>query len=197
MVAEWLIGHWIELAGALLGVLYVFLAARQNIWCWPVGILNVGLYIVVFFYSGLYGDMALQTFYLFMGIYGWYRWSRGGTSQGKEGMKISRISPQLLFFLIVVSALGSFVFGYILTLTPSSIPYWDGTTTALGLVCTWMTARKILENWIGWVIADLLSAGIYVYKELYLTVGLYLVLTTMAVFAYRQWLRDYKKKEEN
>lgn len=194
-MSTWLEGNWLELTGAMLGVAYVLLAMRQSIWCWPVGILNVSLYIGVFFSARLFGDMVLQAFYLVMGIYGWYQWKYGKSKGlGGKGLPISRIPAHLAVTALVATALMSVVFGNILSGTVSTLPYWDGTTTALGLTGTWMTARKYLENWLVWVFADLLSAGIYVYKELYPTVGFYILLTIVAAIAYRQWKRDMKQQ---
>ncbi|MCF8302078.1 MAG: nicotinamide riboside transporter PnuC [Bacteroidales bacterium] len=195
-ILNWLLANYIELAGSLLGILYVILAARQSIWCWPVGIVNVTLYIIVFYSADLFGDMALQAFYLIMSFYGWYKWVKGSEESAEAELKISNIPKKLFIYALVATVAMSLLFGYILTFTPSDIPYWDGATTALGLTGTWMTARKYIENWAVWIFTDTLCVGIYIYKELYLTVGFYFVMTIMAIIAYRQWSKDFKRQEE-
>ncbi|MCD4735884.1 MAG: nicotinamide riboside transporter PnuC [Bacteroidales bacterium] len=190
---EWLVLNRIELIASVLGILYVLLALRQNILCWPVGIANVALYIFVFYDAGLFGDMALQAFYLVMGFYGWYAW-KSNKSAESEKLKISKISLKTLIFIIILSAFCTYLFGYILSRTISTIPYWDGATTALGLAGTWLTARKYLENWLWWIFTDMLCVGIYIYKELHLTVIFYSVMTIMAAIAWFKWKKDYKKQ---
>lgn len=188
---EWLANNWIELTASVLGVAYVFLALKQKVLCWPVGIVNVGMYIYVFFQARLYGDMALQAFYLVMGFYGWYRWSFGKNS-GEEKLPIVRIKRRTGIVLAILTAISTIIFGIILTASSSSIPYWDGATTALGLAATWMTARKHLENWLVWVFTDLLCTGIYIYKELHMTSVLYFVLAIVAIFGWYEWKKNLR-----
>src|SRR5665647_746121 len=102
---KWLSGNYIELLGAILGIIYVFFSIRQNILTWPVGLLTSALYIWVFFYSKLYADMGLQMYYVFISIYGWYEWLRGNSSNNSDGLKVSRLSLKLGFVLALVSLL--------------------------------------------------------------------------------------------
>jgi len=187
---EWLLDNWIELIASLFGVVYVLLALKQSVWCWPAGIINVGLYIFVFYQARLFGDVALQAFYLLISFYGWYNWIFG-RSEGQATLPVIRLERSTGMVLLVITVSGSILFGYILSLSSSSIPYWDGATTALGLAGTWMIARKYLENWLVWIFTDLLCTGIYLYKELYLTAGLYLLLAFVAVAAWFEWKKRY------
>lgn len=189
----WLAEHWIELLASLLGILYVLLALKQNIWCWPVGLVNVALYILVFYRARLFGDMVLQGFYMVMAVYGWYNWKYGKSGQEADTLKITKIPLKTFGVMILLTAAASWGFGYVLSRTVSTIPYWDGATTALGLAGTWMTARKYLENWLFWIFTDLLCVGVYFYKGLHLTVVFYAVLAVMAGIAYIEWRKEYKK----
>jgi len=192
MVIAWLSDNYIELLASVLGILYVILAIRQNIWCWMAGIINVALYIFIFLNARLYGDMALQVFYLLMSIYGWYSW-KFGKSKNKEVLVVTRLTQNFTFLLLVILTILSVGFGYLLSFTNSDIPYWDGLTTALGLIATWMIARKIIENWLVWIFTDLLCVGIYYYKELYPTAIFYLIMAILAVVAYYKWKKDMRK----
>jgi nicotinamide mononucleotide transporter len=172
------------------------LATRQNVWCWTAGIVNVLMYIVVFYRSGLYGDSALQVFYLFMSFYGLFLWVR--KNDDKSGaVSISTTSSVKWIQLSFLTLFSTLLFGYTLdNFTDSSIPYWDGLTTALGLFATWMTARKLIENWLVWIFTDLLCTGIYFYKELYTTMVFYFILAILAVNGYYQWKKQMQRLAE-
>ncbi len=197
MIWEWILINYVEILGSIFGVLYVILAIKQKIWCWIFGIINVFLYIFVFFASGLYGDMVLQTFYLFMSVYGLLNWIRKKkTNENSSGIVSIPLKTSLWVGLIIIISSG--VFGYILDeYTNSTIPYWDGITTSLGITGTWMTARKYLENWWVWIIANIINIGVYYYKELYPTIVFYFVMLILAVVGYYEWKRSYEKNLQN
>lgn len=187
--------HYIELLGFAFGVAYVILATKQNIWCWPIGIINVLMYIIVFANANLMGDMSLQVFYLFMSIYAWYNW-KFGKNQKDESIKVTKTKVSIIPILVIISAFGTFVSGYILTYTGSDLPYWDGLTTSLGLTATWMTAKKYIENWIVWVFNNLICVGVYFYKGLYPTMIFYFILAILAIIGYLAWEKDIKAIDE-
>ncbi len=185
---EWLAEHYIEVFGALTGIIYVVLEIRQSIWLWPLGLLTSGIYVWVFYSTGFYADMGLQAYYVLISIYGWYWWLRGAQKFDSGRLPVVRIKrkPAVVLFLVFL-----FLFAaiwYILNnYTDSSVPVGDAFTTALSIVATWMLARKIIEHWILWVVADIVSMGLYIYKGLYPTVILFVVYTVMAVIGYREW----------
>ena len=169
----------------------VFLSARENIWSWPTAIVNVSLYTFIFFHSGLYSDMGLQVVYLALSIYGWYQWLRGG--ENRTTLKVSRASPRTWLIgtgLAVVVWLS--LAQYTRTLPGVSLPYLDSGLTALSLLAQWMMTRKIVENWVLWIIADIIYVPMYVSKELYVTAGLYAVFLVLAVMGLVQWRRSYR-----
>lgn len=194
-VSAYLVANQIEIWGFLFGIAYVVLATRQSVWCWPAGIVNVIMYILVFWRSGLYGDSALQVFYLGMSFYGLYLWLRPKSSTGGT-LQITTTTATRLGVLGLLTLASTALFGYILdNYTDSTIPYLDGFTTALGLFATWMTARKLLENWLVWIFTNLLCTGIYFYKELYTTMVFYFILTVLAINGYYQWKRQWKQQQ--
>jgi len=188
---SWISSNYIELLATIFGIIYVILATRQNIWCWVAGIINVALYIFIFFNARLYGDMSLQLVYLVLSFYGWYSW-KYGRSDDKKILQVSTLKLRIALFLLIILLILSLLFGYLLSFTDSDIPYWDGLTTALGLIATWMTARKVLENWLVWIFTDLLCVGIYYYKELNPTAVFYFIMAVIAVIGYYKWKKAMK-----
>lgn len=192
---EWFLTNKIEVLGAILGLFYIVFSIRQNILTWPTGLLTSALYVVVFFRSGFYADMGLQLYYVFISIYGWYFWLKGGsketadvgTPQVRKTSKKLWIRLTLLFFVLYAAIL--FI---LLNFTDSTVPFMDTLTTALSIVATWMLAKKYIEHWLIWIFVDLVSTGLYVYKNLWPTVILFLVYTLMAFVGYREWRKDLK-----
>ncbi|MGH9366107.1 MAG: nicotinamide riboside transporter PnuC [Thermoanaerobaculia bacterium] len=179
----------VEAVAALFGIVSVYLSVRENIWSWPTAIVNVSLYILVFFRARLYADMALQVVYIAISIYGWYEWLHGG--RGHARLSVSRASPRLGLALLGIAAAASVLLGTLLSRhTDASLPFVDSAATATSLIAQWMMARKILENWIVWVAVDVVYVAMFLYKSLYLTALLYAVFLILAVMGYRQWKRS-------
>ncbi|GIV57834.1 MAG: transporter [Rhodothermaceae bacterium] len=178
----------LEAVGFTAGLLYVILNIRQNVWCWPVGLVSVTAYLLVFWEVRLYADMGLQVFYIGLSLYGWYYWLHGGREDGAA--PVVRLTGRQAAVAALLGVAGTALMGYLLArFTNADLPYWDSATTVFSLVGTWMTARKILENWLLWIAVDTLYVVIYVYKGLYLTsvlFALYLVLATMGYFAWKR-----------
>ena len=191
-------GHiWIEIFGVVTGILYVILEVRQNRLLWPLGLVTSAAYVYIFFSGKFYADMSLQFYYVLISIYGWYYWSRGGTKQVKGELPVVRISRMQLLILSVTFAL-SWAGIYLLLdrYTDSNVPVGDSFTTALAIVATWMLTRKIIEQWFLWIIANIVSMALYLYKGLYPTVVLYAVYTGMAVYGYLEWKRSMEHETE-
>ena len=179
----------LEWTAAVAGAISVFLSARQNIWSWPTAIVNVSLYTFIFYTSGLYSDMGLQVVYLTLSVYGWYQWLRGGA--GHTPLKVSRASRRVW----ITSAIAALAFWFFLwqvtaRLPGVSLPWLDSGLTTLSLVAQWMMTRKIVENWVLWIIADIVYVPMYLYKDLHVTAGLYAVFLALAVMGLVQWSRS-------
>ena len=184
----------IEIVAAVFGVISVFLSVKQNIWSWPTAIVNVGLYIFVFFESKLYGDTGLQVVYVILNAYGWYHWLYGG--KNRTELPVSRTSPRLGALLIALGTVGTAVLGTILARkTDAALPYVDSLTTSTSLIAQWMMTRKLLENWIIWVAVDVIYIGMYIFQRLYPTAVLYLVWLVLSAMGYFQWRTSLRERE--
>jgi nicotinamide mononucleotide transporter len=190
---EWLSANYIEVLGAILGIAFIIFSIRQSIFTWPAGLATSLLYIIVFFQSKFYAGMGLQFYYVFISIYGWYLWFRGNPDNKSQTLPVKRITRNqgiyasvvtLLIFVLILIILKNF--------TDSPVPIMDSATTALSIVATYLLARKILEHWIIWIVVDLVSVGLYIYKDLWPTVFLFLIYTIMAYFGYRKWKTSLK-----
>lgn len=176
----------LENLAAAFGVVSVYLSVRQNIWSWPTAIVNVGLYTIVFYSSRLYADMGLQVVYVVISFYGWYQWLYGG--KNRTELKVSTTSRKPRITLAAIGVVCSFLLGTLLhRTTNAALPYLDSTTTSTSLIAQWMMTKKLLENWIVWVAVDVVYIGMFIYKSLYVTAGLYLVFLILSMMGYGEW----------
>ena len=181
----------LELFAALLGAISVWLSVRQNIWSWPTAIINVVLYSLVFYEAKLYADMGLQVIYAVLSIYGWYEWLYGGA--GRTELHVTRTGPRLAALLALIAAAGSAILGVVLhRVTDAALPFMDSFLSSTSLVAQWMMTKKLLENWLVWITVDVLYVGMFIFKGLYLTAGLYAVFLGLAVKGYIDWRRSMK-----
>lgn len=187
---DWLINNYIEVIGAVTGLIYLYLEIRQNIWLWPVGIVTSAFYIYIFFASKFYADMGLQVYYLVISIYGWHHWLTGGKVQSRDELPVTRIDWRTALILLPITAAIFAIIAFVLIrYTDSPVPLGDAFTTALSITATWMLARKIIEQWWVWVVVNLVSLGLYVYKGLYPTSVLFFFYFSMAIVGYFEWER--------
>ncbi|HRZ96476.1 MAG TPA: nicotinamide riboside transporter PnuC [Paludibacter sp.] len=179
--------NWVEISGAILSLIYLYLSIKQKASLWIFGLMSSVLYVVVFIQSKLYADMSLQFYYVFISIYGWINWKFGREVVENE-LPVKRLSRKMILILIGITIL---IYGAYFVLlnyfTDSKVPKFDSLIGALSVVATWMLARKYIENWLVWIVADGLAIGLFVYKELYPTAILFIVYTVMSVVGYRQW----------
>lgn len=189
-LSEWVSPFYIELAAAFLGIVYIILSTRQNILTWPAGLVSSVLYILVFFKSKFYAGMGLQLYYVGMSLYGWYYWLHGNRNNNSEKVPVVRMSFNNALGFGIVTFFAFLIFYQVLKhYTDSPVPFMDSLTTAMGITATWMLARKILENWLVWIVTDLLSIALYLQRGLWPTSFLFLVYTILAVYGYFQWKR--------
>lgn len=188
-IIEYINGNYIEIIAMLLGLVSIVLQIRQSLWLWPVNIVMTSLYIIVFLNAKFYADMSLQVYYVIMSIYGWIYWFTGRKKlRNKKKLPIKPTGKRLWPTLAIISVLLFAGISYILVhYTDSPVPYGDAFTTALSFVATWMLARKLIEHWIIWIVVDAVSVGLYIYKGLYPTMVLFIVLTILAFKGYKEW----------
>ena len=179
----------LELLAAIVGAISVWLSVRQNILSWPTAIVNVVLYAIVFYQAKLYADMGLQVVYAALSIYGWYEWLYGG--EGRTELHVTLTSPRLAALLALIALSGAALLGTLLRhTTDAALPYMDSFLSSTSLVAQWMMTRKKLENWLVWIFVDVLYVGMFIFKGLYLTAGLYAVFLALAVRGYVDWRRS-------
>jgi nicotinamide mononucleotide transporter len=180
---------WTEILGFVTGAASVLLAVRENAWNWPVGIANNIFFFILFWKTKLYADAILQIVYLVISIFGWWNWVFGGA--GHSELPVSKTGRNTTILLCFVTAASTILLTASLRrFTDSSVPFWDGLTTALSLSAQYMLSRKLLENWWIWITADVIYIALYCYKSLYLTGVLYLVFLGMCIAGYSGWRKS-------
>ncbi|MCC7232980.1 MAG: nicotinamide mononucleotide transporter [Bacteroidia bacterium] len=182
---------WLELCAMLSGMAGVWLTIRQSVWCFPAGILNVTLYAWLFFDPGvrLYADALLQCIYVVLLIYGWLSWVK--KNDRPSGFQPQTTSTQLRRNLLLLGFGGTLATGYFLSnYTNASLPWIDALLTCMSLIAQWMVARKKIENWLVWILADAIYIPMYLYKHLPLTAILYFTFLIMAIRGYSRWKKD-------
>jgi nicotinamide mononucleotide transporter len=178
----------LELFAATVGALSVWLSVRQSIWSWPTAIVNVVVYSIVFYEAKLYADMGLQVIYTVLSVYGWYEWLYGG--EGRTELQVTRTGPRLGAVLALIAVGGSVALGMLLhRATDAALPYMDSFLSSTSLVAQWMMTKKKLENWLVWILVDVLYVGMFIFKGLYVTAVLYAIFLALAVKGYIEWRR--------
>ena len=199
-IFDWISKNFIEIFGAVTGIVYVFLEIKQTIWLWPVGIITSAVYIWVFFSSKFYADMSLQGYYLIISIAGWYWWTKGagrmaqGTGRNgereTEELQVTRLKLRTgVVLAIIFFALFFFMWLILTRLTDSPVPLRDAFITSLSIIATWMLARKIYEHWYLWIVVNFVSAVLFLTRGLYPTVILYVVYGIMSFAGLVAWKR--------
>jgi nicotinamide mononucleotide transporter len=190
---HWITDNWIEIFGAVTGIIFVFLEIRQNLWLWPVGIVTSAVYIWVFFKGKLYADMSLQGYYLVISVLGWYWWLKGaGRRVQGNGLKVRRINTRLALALLIVFIILFFVMYLLLSrFTDSPVPAADSFVTSLSIIATWMLARKIYEHWYLWIVVNSVSCVLFFSRDLYATVLLYALYCIMSFAGLKVWKRSF------
>ena len=191
---DYLAKNWVEVAGAVLSLIYLYLSIREKSALWIFGFISSVLYIFVFYESKLYADMSLSFYYLGVSVFGWINWQRKDKESHTTQLHITRIKQQKELFQYIAGIFVTYLIYYIILeyLTDSPIPIADSVVGSLSVVATWMLAKKKIENWLVWIVVDAFAAGLYFYKELYPTAVLFVVYTIMAVVGYNQWKKTLK-----
>lgn len=196
-IAGYIAENWLELTAALLGVVAIFLQIRINSFYWVVSILNVALYIWVYISQKLYALMILMIYYVGMSIYGWIVWRFGDKhGESQHRLRITHTRLRTWIILVVLTGVSFLLISWILyRFTDSATPILDGLVTALSFVATWMLARKKIENWLVWLVVDIISCYLYFNQKMYPTLVLYIILCVMAVIGYMAWKNKMKNAE--
>lgn len=178
-----------EIIGTVLGIVGVVLMIRQNVWTWPVGLIQVAVYAWVFYDAKLYSDALLQVCFFAIQAYGWWHWWRGTGADGTP-LRVTRTPTRALLGWVLGGVIVTALWGETMRrTTDAALPHWDAFILVFSLIAQWLQARKQLENWAGWMIVNVVAIGVYWAKDLRLTAGLYVVFLILAVVGHRQWRR--------
>ena len=179
---------FIECLAVLSSVIYVVLAAKENIWCWLAAFISVSLYTYICYTSQLYPETGLQIFYLIMAIVGYLMWDN------KDNRKIKEWTVSKHLFTIFIGTIITFLSGYYFTnFTDSVMPVTDSFTTVFSIIATYMLVKKVLGNWLYWIIIDIVSVYIYFNRDLHLTSLLFMIYSLIAISGYVTWIKRMKK----
>lgn len=183
----------LEWIGTIFGLLTVWYSVKENILCWPTGMISVAAYGALFFSIKLYADTLLQIFFFVVSIIGWWQWARKDEHQ--EKLHITFLSAKnrvgiLLLMIVCIVLCGSLFAAF----TDAHIPFWDSTIAGMSVTAQLLLIRKKFENWILWISVNILSIGVYYYKAVYLTAFLYVVFLVMSTQGLLEWKKQLQKK---
>jgi nicotinamide mononucleotide transporter len=183
----------LELISFVLSIITVVLNIRQNHWAWFFAIASSAMYGIVFFGARLYGDMGLQVVFVLVSMWGWYEWLYGGEQH--KGLSVTHSTKVGWFWGIAAWLAGFAILALFLAhFTNTDVPNIDGFLTAGSLLGQVLLSRKKVENWIVWIVVDILYVGLYVYKGLMLTAILYAVFVALAAIGLAAWYRSADRK---
>lgn len=178
-----------EALGSLLGLAYLLLAVRRNLLCWLCAFLSTAIYLALFAKAALYMQSLLQVFYLVMAVYGFIDWRRGRTESGEVRIESWTVNQHVAVAVLVMMATASN--GWALARwTDSPAPYLDSFVTWGSVVTTWMVARRIIENWLYWIVVDGVAAWLYFSQGLLATTVLFVIYLGIVVRGYFVWRRE-------
>ncbi|MEK9713200.1 MAG: nicotinamide riboside transporter PnuC [Thalassolituus sp.] len=184
--------HW-ETTAVILGVAYLVLAMRQSQWCWYAAFGSTAIFSWLFFDVSLVMESALNVYYLAMAVYGWMAWRNGSGDKPELPVQRWSLTNHALAIGGVVAI--SLISGWLLTNnTSAALPYLDSFTTWGAVLTTWMVTRKVLENWLYWVVIDAVAIYLYIDRGLYLTAVLMALYVVLAVGGYFMWLNAYREQ---
>lgn len=178
----------LETTAVMFSIIYVILATKQNIWCWAFAAISVTLYTYICLNARLFAEAILQVFYLFMAAYGYYNWNKSNSELEVKEWSISKHLLIILFGAIIVFFVGF----YFSTYTNAKMPIVDSFTTIFSIIATYMITKKVLENWLYWIVIDIVSIYLYFSRDLHLTSLLFILYTIIAIFGYFAWLKKVK-----
>lgn len=187
---------WLEFVAVFFGIASVWFARKENIWVYPTGIINVLIYVYLCFHAGLYADMGINAFYFFMSVVGWYNWAK--KDETKKHIPITKLRTKgwILHILLIIVFYG--IIRWVLKdITNSTVPDLDAFTTSLFVSGMLLMAWKKLENWLAWILGDLLVIPLFAYKGLAFTSVQYIVFLVLAILGYLEWRKIIKVNSES
>lgn len=180
-----------ELLAVFLAIAYLVLAVKEKIACWYAAFVSTFIFLIIFWQVKLYMESGLQIYYLVMAVYGWYQWTHPGADRKHLPVSTWRLSQHALAVGVVAAATA--VSGYYLSVySDARLPFVDSFTTWGSVITTYMVARKILENWIYWLVIDSVSIFLYIDRELYFVTLLFCAYIIIIFFGWYSWTKTWK-----
>ena len=186
---------FLEFIAVFLGILSVIFAKMNKIAVYPAGMISTGIFVYLLFHFKLLGDMIINAYFFFMSIYGWFYWS-----YKREGQIINKVSYSsnkdyvIVALIFLISLILISIIYKLFNAFTSWSAYIDTLTTGIFFVAMWLMARRKIESWIFWIIGDLISIPLYLYKGLAITTIQYFIFTIIAVMGYKSWVKIYKER---
>lgn len=189
-MSQFIANHWLDIVTTILGLAYILLEYRVSIWLWIVGFFMQSLDIVLYYQKGLYADCGMELYFLGMTFYGLYHWLRKNSKEKKESpyIPITHFPIRLAYiWTILTLCIWGAIYWFLVTYTDSRVPIADSFTTALSFVGIWALARKYLEQWLIWIVVDVVTSALYFYKDIPFKASLYALYVVIAIMGYRKW----------
>ena len=184
-----------ENVASVLGVMNIVLLVRRSIWNYPFGIAMVTLYCVVFFQARLFSDALLQVFFFVIQIYGWWVWYHARDGEGLVKVELMSTRSRLIWAMVIVLATVAEGW-YLANYTTDSAPWMDANTTAMSVVAQYLLSIRKIENWVLWIVTDVVQIGLYYWKGLYPTTGLYMLFLVLSSVGLYEWQRELRAHAE-
>jgi nicotinamide mononucleotide transporter len=180
----------LETLAVALGISYLLLAMRENSLCWYCAFFSTAIYVYIFGDVSLYMESALNVYYMGMAVYGWLQWQKGGANH--SGIEIVRWTAKHHIICVLVILIASVISGYLLSVnTDARLPYLDSFTTWASVLTTVMVARKVLENWLYWIVINSVSIYLYIDRDLDQTAAMFTLYLVLSVLGYVAWKKNY------
>jgi nicotinamide mononucleotide transporter len=194
VAAQFLQNSLLELTAVVFAIAYLVLAVKENNLCWYAAGVSTLIFLTIFWDVKLYMESGLQIYYLAMAVFGWYQWRRASGESASLRVSMWSLKQHLIALALIASL--TFLSGYLLSSgTDARLPYLDSFTTWASVVTTFMVARKVLENWIYWLVIDSISIYLYVDRELYFTSLLFAVYIVIIFVGWSSWTKSYQQRE--
>lgn len=185
-MADFILAHWLDIVTTILGLAYILLEYKASLWMWLVGFLMQALGIVLYYQKGLYADCGMEFYYLSMTVYGYWKWVRGSAT--KQALPIRHFPSKLVLpWTLLILGIWGIIDWLLVTFTNSNVPLADSFTTALSIVGIWALAHKYLEQWFIWIAVDVVTCGLYFYKDIPFKASLYALYVIIAILGWFKW----------
>ena len=199
---QFLSDHWLDILGTITGLVYIYQEYKANIYLWLTGIIMPVIYIFVYLDAHLYADFGMQVYYVLAAVYGFLTWQwnkfmkKGDGSRHTEELPITHMPPRAVIPAVAVFlVMWVGIYCILILFTNSTVPVLDSFGNALSIIGLWALARKYVEQWLIWIVADIELSALYVYKDIPFTAMLYALYVVIAVAGYRKWIQIMTKEK--